>query len=187
MPFGCRRSLLDPSCPARAFRRPYGWPTRLGRGSAEGSTRAVTGTLSGFPRSASVRCDRGGLSLYSGVVVSLWAPEVPIFFRATKSWRGTCDPGVQPPPAVNVATFPAVCLTKPHREFARASPSGLPLACEHLMAGASWASPSCVHRLVAKADGEGGDKCWILTWKRPFCFRFTHLVRLRVAQDHHPW
>jgi hypothetical protein len=64
--FAHRHSLLGHPVPARGFRRPLRLAYR---------TAAAARTLSGFPRSARVRHDRGGCLLYSGAAVSSRPPR----------------------------------------------------------------------------------------------------------------
>ena len=63
VPFGGWPSLLGTSCPAEAIGVPCGRLT-------------LERTATGFPRSALVRYDRVGRSLYSGVAVSVSMAEM---------------------------------------------------------------------------------------------------------------
>ena len=64
--FAHRHSLLGHPVPARGFRHPLRLAYR---------TATAARTLSGFPRSARVRNDRGGCLLYSGAAVSSRPPR----------------------------------------------------------------------------------------------------------------
>ena len=64
--FAHRHSLLGHPVPARGFRHPLRLAYR---------TATAARTLSGFPRSARVRHDRGGCLLYSGAAVSSRPPR----------------------------------------------------------------------------------------------------------------
>ena len=112
LPFGHRHSLLGHPVPAGEIGLPHGRPT--------GTCQARTPT--GFPRSAQLRCDRGGCPLYPGDGGVLPAggsltgrhPPLPsgqsLHPAGTSTWRGS-----------NV--------TRHHQGFTRVHPSGLPLAC----------------------------------------------------------
>ncbi len=129
MPFGCWHSLLGASFPAAAFGL-----------SCVGLT-ALRQTASGFPRSAPVRCDRGGCPLCSGAMVSVTHPREEVCplvctkrrVHTVGPLRRLCQP-----------TSDARLITKRKQGFTHVHPSGLSLACgSPLGLVRSWAFPLC--------------------------------------------
>ena len=90
--FARRHSLLGHPVPAREFRSPHSRPTDPPPGAAR--------TLSGFPCSARMRCDRVGCLLYPGAAVSSRpaqplrsapaASQRPALYPAETSHRRSC-------------------------------------------------------------------------------------------------
>lgn len=177
LPFGRRRSLLEPSCPTGDIRLPHGRPTKIG-------SRRL-GPQPGFPRSTRVRYDRGGCPLYPGAVVSV---------RANGSGPpGTCRFSTASPTAQLKQPIDRHPQSRDIIQgFSHLHPSGLPLARNSRMerepSGFPPSSAPC--RYQQRTSGRG-----LITWtliriytidivEPPKVYSLTN-VRPRVAPP--PW
>lgn len=106
-------------------------------------------TTTGLPRSACLRPSRGGCRL---------CPGAAVFARPAKCLRP--PPAASQRPALHpgtTTTHPGLTLTRRHRRFAHAHPSGLPFACDSGWHGAHWAcSPSFAPRRYQRRTSEQG-------------------------------
>jgi hypothetical protein len=107
-------------------------------------------TPTGLSRSARSRPDRGGCSLY---------PEAAVFPRLAPSHQPPlADSHGQPCPRSHVPS-PGVSMTRHQREFARAHPSGLPLACGARTERAPLGVfPDASNPAVTSDARQGGDR-----------------------------
>jgi hypothetical protein len=109
----------------------------VGRRTAPRSAQTSLGLL----RSAPMRCDRGGCLLSTGGVVS-----GVVTYTLTTHSQG---PHVSLSCPVFSPSWSAIlrrlAVTMVHRRFTFVHPSGLPLACNSLMAGRPWASVPPLH------------------------------------------
>ena len=147
LPFGCQPSLLGPSYSRWRLYRPCSWPTLRVQCTCRVGI-ILYWTPSGLPRSAPLRCDRGGCPLYPGALVPLMFEISNIFMCVAPDHTSMAQRTIAPS-AVNVAIFRQFELTRPHRGFTCVHPSGLPLACGDTMVSRSWTFWPASHPAVA--------------------------------------
>ncbi len=113
LPFGCRRSLLGPSCPAEGFRLSRDRPTlhRVECRDLDGVSMFRTNEIrvgSGAPFTPGLRCSH----------------------NRRKRFGCRCRSSATSPTLRSFSCLPELRVTKPHQGFTLVHPSTLPLACD---------------------------------------------------------
>ena len=114
LPFGRRRSLLGHPVPP-------GIPPLSRSAYRRAADHAAPRTMTGFPRSAHMRCGRIGCPLYPGTSGARTGHVQPWPAACRLSPARVLHPG-------DTVTYPGLLITRRHQGFTAIHPPGLPLA-----------------------------------------------------------